>query len=351
MSKFLRLGLVILIAASGLAVASTSSAQVGVPPLNDCENTVGEGDLIPEDTTIAGVPGAVVANAGKLGVVTPSDIPVTELANRRVTGDQGVCANLYRTLVFIGVAGITNGVNFAGSYSAGDLPTPGTAAVTEGTYDFPLAASPSICVMVDWENVDASVSGLSPVTDCAFNQNQSGVYGGPQAGGQTPVIQQLFADTANGGLTEDLGDTLAWDPANQPSCFDSDGSGEQSFTADGVRSAGPETWRSSDANGNVPGNFSWDNGLSNLRGSITDTPGEQDRTFPFDAKIEAHAAPNGALIGGNAFDATDAGCLQKNLVKLGGSALQLGAPIEQTGLNYILIAGTASWEVTVPSVL
>ncbi len=348
MRKLFKLGLAVLIAASGLSMAKAADAVEVIP----CDPApLGQGFLVDEN---AGV------HPGSLGVTIPNAVPV--LGGTEAVGPEGACAELERTLVFVGTANISNGVNFAGSYNNDVNLTDAAAregvADVSGTYEFPFGTLPAlgsggICAMVDWNTPTAGVSSPVPtVTDCNFVAGGEGSYGGPGAGGQTPIIQQLTADSANGGLTP-LGPVLRWDPTNQPSCFDSDGSGQQSFTAKMVN--GPtETWSSSDDAGN-PGDFSWDNGLDNLRGHITNA---NEGTFDFDAKIEAHAAPDGALqtiagggkTNGDVFDSTDAGCLQKNLVKLAGPAAALSTS-QAVGLNYILIAGTSSWRVIAPEVL
>jgi hypothetical protein len=285
MRKLLRLGIATLIAIPAIAVwASTSSAA----PIEviDCDNPP----------------------VNNPGVSIPPAVPV--IGGAPVLGAQDPCAELVRTLVFVGSANISNGVNFAGT---------GTGAAG-GSFTFD-----GDCVMVTWEvppgpDVSAPVDPL--VTTCGFNTT-SGTYGAPT--NPNPIINPVGAaiEGASPGYTG-----LDWAPSTQASCLNSNGSGTSSFTSDGALTPA-ETWTAS---------YTWTNSLNNLRGSIT----KGTASYGFDAKIEGHADPRAA----DPLDKTDAGCLQKTLNALTGSAS--GA---STGLNTILIVGTSTWRSVVPTIL
>src|SRR5205823_5098528 len=103
--------------------------------------------------------------------------------------------------------------------------------------------------------------GSTPVIrQLLSNPDETGVA--TTAGGGSPIGTEL--DAFSGGLGKG-----AWDPAGQPSCFNSDGLGYQSFTANLADGTTTETWQSTNAAGTAPGQFSWDNSLDNLRGVIT----------------------------------------------------------------------------------
>jgi hypothetical protein len=310
---------------------STAAEALGGEPVTvvPCNAPVGQGDLVAADGTV---------HPGSLGVVVPSAVP--EVGNTRVLGDEGACAEAYRTLMFVADMSLSNGLNFAGSYNAVDT-SGGTAAVT-GTYDFPFSGGPNICVLVDWQN-GAAAATVPIVSSCTVSQSTAGSYGGPGADGQTAIIKRHFADAANGGEPQPrgnpIGNRLHWDPANQPSCFDSDGRGYQRFVAY-TAGGGVQVWDSSDSAGNTPVYLSWDNGLDHLRGHVTQ---DGERAYEFDAKLEVHAAPNAQYLDSRAdiWDNTDSGCMQKTE---GYSNLDL----RLIGLNDLDIAGTATWQARTP---
>jgi hypothetical protein len=259
----------------------------------------------------------------------------------QLVGGEDPCAELYRTLVFVGTAVITNGVNFAGTGNGG----------SGGTYDFigVGAEGPGLCVMVSWSN-PADSSGVPTVADCTF-QVTNGTYTDPDQ--PNPVIHGAFGDPADGGLNPVLGPVLKWDPSTQASCFNSSGEGIATFTSNGLSGA-REVWSS---------DYHWTNSLDNLRGDLSGTRGpgagtpiadkDGSTAFEFDAKVQtgadtlaaarANAAGNPNA---NVHDLTAAGCLEKNVNNLTAGTNNAG-----TGLNYILVVGTATWKLTAPQVL
>jgi hypothetical protein len=335
MRKVLRLCLVLFIAGTGLVTVSSPASAAPVNVI-DCQTQAlaGVGPAVNNPFGPNGNP-ALAPLGQPNGLIVPGAVPA--VGGTQVLGPQDPCAELYRTLVFVGTASISNGVNFGGTGA-------GTAG---GTFGFD-----GICVMVSYEDpTDSSIpTGDPTVSDCQFGTTD-GEYHNPSQ--QTPIIKQAFADGPNGGEPapngNPVGNLLHWDPLSQASCFDSSGSGTSVFTSTSPLGA-VETWTSS--------GYMWENGLSNLRGTIDDGPGGAPGPFAFDAKIEGHADPRGTTVA-EPLDGTDAGCLQKNLKYLGGTwettAGPLGVlfpgPNARVGLNEILIVGTASWDTRVPQVL
>jgi hypothetical protein len=305
MRKFVGFSVAVLLAASGIfGVATSASASVTVIT---CDPNGGPGTVAGQ--TLPQNPGVSVPVLGK------------------VVGPENPCANLNQTLVFVGTADISNGVNFIGTSS-------GAAG---GNFNFT-----GECVLVNWSSPARSAvlthgaPVVSGVTSCTFVPGATtGTYTAPGAG-RNPILGPV--GDAIGANVPVAGPALAIDPAAQASCFNSSGSGSSVFTANGV-----DTYSST---------YSWDGSLNNLRGSISDPSGT---SHVFDAKIETAADP-AALAGGlypktpqagayDAFDATDAGCLQKT------AALGVNDPSGRTGLNDILIVGTATWDSRTPSLI
>jgi len=331
MRKFVGLSVALMLAMSGIfGIASSASANV---PAITCNPSGGPG-------SIGGVVPVPVSNPG---VTVPSAVPV--LGGAVLVGNQNPCADLHRTLVFIGTADISNGVNFAGNGADTNGTEPPFGTAGGGSYNYT-----GDCVMVNWDSPAASAvasRNLTP-TDCFFN-TVNGTYSNPSQA--NPVINPV--GTALGGVNP----ALAFDPQLQASCFNSSGTGTATFTAKGLdRALTPpgttETWTS---------NYNWNNSLDNLRGTIsgTDSHGNNLGSHSFDAKIEAHADP-AALAGGldpksqfttyDAFDTTDAGCLQKTLAKLGVPGTG-NANANAIGINDILIVGTSTWDTVTPETI
>jgi hypothetical protein len=304
MRKFFGVGLAVAIAALGLMFGHSASAA--------------DVDVINCNTQQLGGTGPAVHNP-----LAPNGLVLPVLG--KVVGGEDPCADLNQTLVFVGTADISNGVNFIGTSS-------GAAG---GSFNFT-----GDCVMVDWASPASTAAGvkhLLPVTDCSFVPGAtSGSYTAPGAG-RNPILGPV--GDALGGPVPALG----IDPAGQASCFNSSGSGSSVFTTHGLDGSV----------GSYPSSYSWSGSLNNLRGNINDPAGN---SHVFDAKIETGADP-AALAGGlypkapltghayDAFDATDAGCLQKTA--------NLGAndATGVTGLNDILIVGTATWDSRTPSLI
>jgi hypothetical protein len=322
MRKLLRLGVAAMLAATGLIVtAGTSSAEPVV--VQDCDDKI--------HTDRVNIPGQEVDD------LSEQDIPLT---GDGVLAEEDSCAELLRTIVFVGTASITNGVNFAGNGTHQD-DTLGTRTHDNGTPldtsdDYPIYGNDYVyegtCVLVDWENVDVQATG------CGFSEGTTfGTYGGPTTG-----ANGLFNPIGAGLEPESPGYTgLDWAPNDQASCTNSSGEGVSDFIASGTG----ETWSSE---------YTWNESLSNLRGSIWNAA-DPGTVYPFDAKIEAQADPRGALAdeNANAFDFSAVGCLEKTLVNLpnGQTGSQDTNSDEFTGLNSILIVGTATWHSVVPELL
>lgn len=163
------------------------------------------------------------------------------------------------------------------------------------------------------------------------------------------------------GLSDDTG--LDWEPYDQASCAASSGAGQASFKI--KPSAGqlvdenlnkPQTWAS---------DYEWKNTLNNLRGDVwldADEDGVLDgneQSFLFDAKIHSNADPRELLDQDTALllsqpereamDLALLGCFEKTLTLAsdfyGVEPLGKFTVDERTGLNDILIVGTASWKV------
>lgn len=297
MRRLIRLGAAVLLAATGLVVSQATPSGAG-----HC--AAGETHTDP---------------------VTVSTVPV--LGDVHVLGGSCTKVDPKRTLVYQGVALITNGVNFAGSGTGG----------AAGTYVYD-----GICVMVSYTSPSGSSAptGDPTISDCQFGTTD-GEYHDPDTPnplfhgvlGPTVEASDLHPGTVDhtaAGHTghppsNPPGDLLAWDPAGQVSCLNSSGSGISTFTSNGVDGT-PETWSA---------NYSWTNSLDNLKGPLTGPAG----TFEFDSKIQAHAYPVAA---DGPLDQTDAGCLQKTVNNNGS---------DRTGLNDILIVGTSSWDVRAPAIL
>lgn len=230
MRKFLRLGVAALLAASGLmAVTTASSASIPVIP---CPGP----DVNP-------------------GVTVPPTVP-PPLGGKELVGPEDPCADLVRTLVFVGVANITNGVNFAGTGN-------GTAAGGTFTFTGNLPDNPVGCAMVNWEDPDNSSAPADQptITDCFFSLT-NGTYTGPTQ--PNPIVNPIGRCIEFGAQLECAASPgtpgytgLDWAPGSQASCFNSSGSGSSSFTSVGVDGT-MEIWASN-------GPFTWENSLDNLR--------------------------------------------------------------------------------------
>ncbi len=295
MRKLIRLGAAVALAASGLVVAALPSEADPIEII-DCDNPP-------------------VNNPGQ---DVPDEVP--ELGGQKLIGDEDPCAEVLRTIVFVGSAGISNGVNFNGT---GDG-TPGGDFLFEGE-----------CVMVNWENPQGSSAAAHPlVTDCGFAP-VLGEYHDPT--NPNPIINPVFGGVADGSGE----DAFRWAPNDQASCLNSSGTGAASFVSAGpVQLVGgtTEVWSS---------DFAWEDDLDNLRGDVwlDDGNGVQDpgeTAYDFDAKINTNADPRAALI--DPLDATAAGCLQKPIQNLQNQPTDA-----DTGLNTILVTGTASWRAVVPT--
>lgn len=306
MRKLIRLGAAVALAASGLVLATGPSEAAPVNVI-DCDTSDGDGGA---------VPGGPPSNPG---VTVPPTVP--ELGGEKIVGDEDPCAEFLRTLVFVGSAGITNGVNFNGT---GDG-TPGGDFLFEGQ-----------CVMVNWEDPAAGSSApVDPlVTDCGFSP-VPGEYHDPT--NPNPIINPVFGAIADGSSEN----ALRWAPGDQASCLNSSGTGAASFVSNSpVQAVGGQTevWAS---------DFGWEDDLDNLRGDVwlDDGNGVQDpgeTAYDFDAKIHTNADPRAVLL--DPLDATAAGCLQKPIQNLQNQPTDA-----TTGLNTILVAGTASWRAVVPT--
>jgi len=303
MRKFFGIGLAVAIAALGLMFGHSASADVDVINCNT-QQLLGTGPAVHNP-------------------LAPNGLVLPVLG--KVVGGEDPCADLNQTLVFVGTADISNGVNFIGTSS-------GAAG---GNFNFT-----GDCVMVNWSSPLGSAipsKRLLPI-DCTFVPGATtGTYTAPGAG-RNPILGPV-GDALSAAPV--AGPALAIDPATQASCFNSSGSGSSVFTPHGIDGS----------TGNYTSTYSWSGSLDNLRGTIVD-PATVSHTF--DAKIQTAADP-AALAGGlypksqftayDAFDATDAGCLQKT------AALGVNDPTGKTGLNDILIVGTATWDSRTPSLI
>jgi len=237
----------------------------------------------------------------------------------QVVGGEDPCADLHQTVVFIGTADLSDGLNFIGTSS-------GAAG---GSFNFN-----GVCVLVNWDDP----TGSTVPGNCNFPPGAAtGTYGAPGAAGRNPILGPVGDALAGVPIA---GPALAIDPSTQASCFNSSGSGNFFFWANGFDGMG----------GYYTASYNWNGNLDNLRGNISDPAGFN---HDFDAKVVTGADP-AAIDGGlfskqqftayNAFDATDAGCLQKT-ANLGANDYS-GA----TGLNDLLLVGTATWDARTPSV-
>ena len=258
--------------------------------------------------------------------------------------------NLQRTLVFVGESIISDGVNFAGTGSN----------VGAGGYGFW-----GVCVLVDWAPEDGTNNHTSVnTTPCSFNTT-GGTYSAP---GNEQFVGSTLSGTEGHNLSCNASpscpfpvlpdangaSTLNWDPSSQPSCINSSGGGTSSFTAKNAI-GNTETWTS---------NYTWSGSLNNFVGSIGNGAG----TYAFNAKIETAAYPVGDRVplgfgsntaplfdygnwGTSQLDRTDAGCLDKTIVQkvpaLGPGGQSVSSLI---GLRDILVAGTATWDISAPGV-
>ncbi|MBI2169293.1 MAG: hypothetical protein HYU28_07300 [Actinobacteria bacterium] len=338
------------------SLAATGLIAIAAPP------SLADKDVI-DCPSNGNDPGAPIGDPVHNDPVIVEDVPVL--------GDVGVgegdtCAELVRTLVFVGHADIDNGVNAAGvggtvSISggnqrcafdeAGNAMNDGSGILNEygqttglcdegnngGNFNFG-----GECILVNWDNPE--LSGITGVNGCAFNPttgfytrpNFHGTKGGGGGG--------LFGCIENGGGGQDAhaqcptswpgtpGDTgLNLEPSNQASCTASDGRGTSTFTADG----GNDRWSSK---------YTWNDGLSNLRGKIwAGLPADEGTAtnYIFDAKIQTQADPRSVNVTAEPLDTTAAGCLEKTAAILN----PLADPGPSTGLNDVLVVGTASWRV------
>jgi len=308
MRKFLGVGVAVAIATAGLMMGHAASAA-DVDVIN-CSNQ-----------QLLGTGPAVHNPLAPNGLVLP--------VLGKVVGGEDPCADLNQTLVFVGTADISNGVNFIGTSS-------GAAG---GSFNFN-----GECVMVNWSSPAGSavlthdLPVVSSITSCKFVPGATtGTYTAPGSG-RNPILGAVGDGLAGAPA---VGPALAIDPSTQASCFNSSGLGSSVFIPHGVDGS----------TGNYTSSYSWSGSLDNLRGDIRD-PGGFDHQF--DAKIQTGADP-AALAGGlypksqfttyDAFDATDAGCLQKT------AALGANDATGATGLNDILIVGTATWDSRTPSLI
>lgn len=315
MRKALRLGAALTLAASGLIVTAVSSnatpievIDCGTPPVNN------PGVTVPPNTA------------------APNGI--------KVVGDQDPCAELVQTLVFVGTAGINNGVNLAGTGTgsgafgpaatatpdtptdANGVPTSAPHADTGGTFNYI-----GQCVMVNWDSpADSSAPVNALVTDCTFNTTNGEYHDPAQA---NPVANPIGAGLEGGGPGYQ---GLDWAPQNQASCISSSGSGTSSFSSIAPVGALDPTAQV------FSSTYRWNNSLSNLRGTISGPSG----TFGFDAKIQTQADPSA----GPPEDRTAVGCLAKTV-----NALTSAGNVSTTGLNSVLVVGTATWNSTIPESL
>jgi hypothetical protein len=300
MRKSFALGITIAIVAAGVMTGrSASASDIDVI---DCHNQAVLGT------------GPAVHNP-----FAPNGLQLPALGT--VVGPEDPCADLNQTLVFMGTADLSNGLNFTGT----------STGAAGGVFTFY-----GDCAMVNWSS-PTGLSGLThflpvvnQVTSCTFvngSPGDTGTYSSPGSG--------------RNAIVGPLGDAVGVDPAGQASCLNSSGSGRSIFTPRGVDGSV----------GSYVANYSWSGSLDNLQGNITDPAGND---HVFDAKVEAHADP-AAVEGGlyprrplagsgySASDSTDAGCLQKT------ADLDPGMHWPGTiGLNDILIVGTATWDSRVP---
>lgn len=266
------------------------------------------------------------------------------IGEQPVAGPGRVCAELARTLVFIGHADIDNGVNAAGvggSTSVGDLAcafesdgTPRTGGPTNyygqstGTCNendnggnFLFGGD---CLMVNWDAPDQS--GAVFVNGCTFAPT-TGFYTRPNFHGEQGGAQG-FQQLENGTPGET---GLGFEPPFQASCTGSDGKGIATFLAN----SGTDVWSSS---------FQWDNSLDNLRGTIW-PDADPGNSYVFDAKVQTQADPRGVNVTTEPLDVSAAGCLEKT------ARTNAGLPLNnRVGLNSVLVVGTATWRAETPPV-
>ena len=347
MRKLTRLLAASALAASGI-MAVTASPSLAEQDVIDCPSNGND-------------PGAPVGDPVHNPPVIVEDVPVL--------GDVGVgegdaCAELVRTLVFVGHADIDNGVNAAGvggtvSIQGGDKPcvwnedgSLATGPCDEGNNggNFKFKGD---CILVNWD--DATASGVTGTpADCDFapttgfytRPNFHGTQGGGGGGlfgciengaGGTDAHAQCPSGwggtpSGMGGLDENGNTGLNFEPSGQASCTASDGVGTSTFISGLGQS---DKWSSS---------YTWNNALNNLRGTIwAGLPTDQGSStnYIFDAKIETQADPREVNVGEEPTDTTAAGCLEKTVATL--NPVDSSGP--RTGLNDILVVGTASWRV------
>lgn len=294
---------------AGMALVGVSgSASADILPIDNCNTKVPTG-------SVPRVP----------GIYDPADTCIKRME---------------RTLVFVGQAILNNGVNFAG---VGDPNITNSAGRKGGgNFDFD-----GICVMVDWQNgTGHSAPSASAPVPCVFGTT-GGHYHGPTANGNF-VGQTLGGRTGNNldprvPVLPDANSAsgLNWNPGDQASCFNSSGGGTSAFTSKGA--FGSETWTSS---------YTWTNSLNNFVGTISNG----SLTGKFNAKIRTDADPaaDRVKLGDRTsnftynldVDRTDAGCLDKTINEK-VPAYGAGAK-SRLGLQALLVAGTATWDIQAP---
>ena len=364
MRKLTRLLAASALAASGI-VAVTAGPSLADQDVIDCTSNGNDS-------------GAIVGDPVHNDEVTVTSVPVVGIVG---VGEGDTCAELVRTLVFIGHADIDNGVNAAGVGGVSSLVggnkfcawnedgtdvTPidkdgdGTVEVTEGNgvlqddeneYDQGVASCNEgnnggnfdfggDCVLVNWDAPE--LSGITGVNGCLFlptvgfytRPNFHGTKGGG-GGGLFGCIENgvggadAHAQCQGSGTPGETG--LNFEPSSQASCTASDGKGTATFSADG----GNDKWSSK---------YTWNDALNNLRGTIWEGQAADESTstnYLFDAKIETQADPRFVSVTAEPLDTTAAGCLEKTAALLN----PVGDPDPRTGLNDVLVVGTASWRV------